>query len=708
LAVSAAAARIRPSLAASIRAVPAWAWVAGVVVLSTAARIAIGRRMVAPWIMVDELVYSELAKSFAETGRFAWRDETINAYGLVYPLLLSPAYLIHDAVPTAYAAAKAMNALLMTMAALPAYALARRVVPLPLAVLAAVLAVSVPSMLYTGTLMTENAFYPAFLLAAYVLVLVLERPTPLRQGLLLAAVALAYATRVQAIALVPAIATAPVLLAWLDRRGWRSLGAYRVLWTALGAATALVVAVQLARGQSLKGVLGAYEAAGNYEYAAGPILRWLLYHLAGLDLYLGVVPFAAFLLLLALGRGLDRRLQALVAAATAVTFWLVLEVSAFASLPTVQRIEERNMFYVAPLFFAALLAWIERGAPRPRTLAVLAAGAAAVLPALIPYRKLIGVSAQSDTLALLPWWWLQDHVIDLSQVWIAALVLGILLAAAFLLVPARLALALPAVVLVLYAATLPAIENGRHGVRMASLGALFQGITTGTRDWVDRAVGRDADVAFLWSGRADAFTLWQNEFFNRSVGTVYELANPLGGGLPSTAVTIGRRDGLLRDAGSRPIRSEYVLTDEWVPLAGRVVARDRPKGMLLVRTRAPLRVTQVVSGLFPGDTWSMRTVTYERLRCRGGSVAVELVSDGQLFPAGQLVSARRAGRLVASVRVEPSTPTTLRIVLRRGSGGRCRVVFDVSPTAVPAARLPGSTDRRRLGIHFQRFDYRTP
>jgi hypothetical protein len=299
-------------------------------------------------------------------------------------------------------------------------------------------------------------------------------------------------------------------------------------------------------------------------------------------------------------------------------------------------------------------------------------------------------------------------VIDLSQVWIAALVLGLALAAAFVLVPGRLALALPALVLLLYAVTLPAIENGRHGVRMASLGALFQGITTGTRDWVDQAVGRDAEVAFLWSGRSDAFTLWQNEFFNRSVGPVYELDLPLGGGLPSTAVTIAREDGSLREPDGRPLRAEFLLTDEFVPVAGRVVARDRQKGMLLLRTRGPLRATQIVTGLYRGDTWSGRTATYERLRCRGGFVAVDLLGDGRLFPDGQVVTTRRAGRVVSRTRVEPSAPRTLIVPLRRGPEGRCRVVFDVSPTAVPARILPGSTDVRRLGIHFLRFDYLAP
>jgi hypothetical protein len=664
--------------------------------------------MVAPWIMVDELVYSELAKSFAETGRFLWRGEPINAYGPVYPLLVSPAYAIHDAVPAAYAAMKAMNALLMTLAAVPAYAIARRVVSAPLALVAALLAVSVPSMLYTGTLMTENAFYPAFLLATYTLVLALERPTVLNQVLLLGAFALAYATRVQAIALLPAIVTAPLLLAWLDRRGWRSLRAYRVLWVALAAGTALVLAVQLARGRSLKAVLGAYEAAGDYDYSPGPILRWLGYHVAGLDLYVGIVPFAAFLLLLARARGLPRPAQAFLAASLAVTFWLVLEVAAFASLPTVERIEERNMFYVAPLFFVALLVWIERGAPRPQPAAALAAGVAAVLPALIPYTRLIGVSAQSDTLALLPWWWLQDHVITLSQVWIAALALGVALGAAFLLVPRRWTLALPALVLLLYAITLPTIENGRHGVRMASLGALFQGITTGTRDWVDREVGSDAEVAFVWSGRADAFTLWQNEFFNRSVGTVYELANPLGGGLPATAATVDAETGLVRDPAGRPVRAEYALSDDFVPLVGRVLARDRLKGTALVRTAGIVRTTQVLGGLFPGDTWSGRTATYTRLDCRGGRVAVEVLSDGQLFPEGQVLSARRGDRLVARARVQAGVPTTVTVPLRAGLDGDCRVRFAVSPTAVPARVLPGSADTRVLGLHFLRFSYLAP
>ena len=70
---------------------PAWVWLAGIVVVSAAIRIALARRMVAPWIMIDEIVYSELAKSFAATGSFLVRGVPSHGYGFVYPVLIAPA-----------------------------------------------------------------------------------------------------------------------------------------------------------------------------------------------------------------------------------------------------------------------------------------------------------------------------------------------------------------------------------------------------------------------------------------------------------------------------------------------------------------------------------------------------------------------------------------------------------------------------------------
>ncbi len=111
-----------------------------------------------------------------------------------------------------------MNALFMSLAAVPTYLLARRLLAPGPSLAAAVLTVALPSFAYTGTVMTENVFFPLFLTAALMLVLVLEQPTWRRQLALFGLVGLLFATRVQAVAFLPAIVIAPLLLAWLGRR----------------------------------------------------------------------------------------------------------------------------------------------------------------------------------------------------------------------------------------------------------------------------------------------------------------------------------------------------------------------------------------------------------------------------------------------------------------------------------------------------------
>ena len=110
----------------------------------------------------------------------------------------------------------------MSLAAIPAYFLARRLLPARLALIAAALTVRVPSMLYTGELMTENAFYPIFLVRrARCSSSRSSGRRVARQVGLLVLCALAFETRAQAVALFAAVATAPLLLGLVERRGWR-------------------------------------------------------------------------------------------------------------------------------------------------------------------------------------------------------------------------------------------------------------------------------------------------------------------------------------------------------------------------------------------------------------------------------------------------------------------------------------------------------
>ena len=353
--------------------------------------------------------------------------------------------------------------------------------------------------MYTGTLMTETVFYPLFVCVALALVLALERPTIQRQLVLLGLCVLAFLTRSQAIVLLPAVATAPLLLAWLDRRRLRMLADFRVLYGVLAAGVVGVLAVQLARGHSPYDVLGSYSVTGHATYRPDQVLKWLLYHVAELDLYLGIVPFAALLLLTFVGRSLDRPLRVFLAAALPLTAWLLLEVGAFASALS-PRIQERNLFYVAPLFLIALLAWIQRGMPRPPRAAAVAAVLAAALPGALPYHSLIDVPAQWDTLALLPLWWLQETVVRADTIPIVVVAAAAAIGLLFLSISPRYALVLPAVVLLWFAFATERIQRFDHGFPRASVGALYQGITAPRRDWVDAVVGRNADVAFVFSG----------------------------------------------------------------------------------------------------------------------------------------------------------------------------------------------------------------
>ena len=674
------------------RAIPAWAWLAGIVALSSVVRYGFGRRMVAPWIMIDELVYSELAKSLAETGSFLIRGEPAGGtYGVVYPLLIAPAYALFDAVPDAYAAAKAINGVLISLAAVPAYLLARRVLEPGLSLLAAGLAVALPSMLYAGTLMTENAFYPVFLCAVLALVLALERPSPLRVVALLAVAGIAFLTRAQAVVFVPALLTAPLLLV---AYGGRRLREFRWLYALPAALGALVLLVQGARGRSPLDLLGAYRVTGEERYDVTEAARWLLYHVAELDLSLGVVPFAALVVLALVARRLEPRDRVFVAAAVSVAAWVLVQVAAFASRHSL-RVEERNMFYLAPLFLIALLLWIERGAPRPRGPLVAAAAAAAVLPALLPFSTLIGVSAVSDTFGLLPWWTVHEWGIGLDRLWIAVLLACGAAALAFALAPARWALVLPALLLVFFAVTTQPVDAR---TREASIGALFQGITRADRDWVDRSTS--GEVAAIWTGAIDHLTVLENEFFSRNVGPIYRTTDThVPGELAQEQLRPERETGFLLDPAGEQVTAPYALVHDSLPLAGRVVARDETKDMSVVEPSGPLRLAYAVEGV-DDDGWSGPRAEYVRYACAGGSVLVTAESDPKLFATDQTLRARY-GREVVEHRIPRQGATELRVPLVPDAAGNCVVELTVSPTAVP-----GNGDTRRLGTHFRSFVYR--
>jgi hypothetical protein len=468
----------------------------------------------------------------------------------------------------------------------------------------------------------------------------------------------------------------------------------------------LAVAGTLARGRSPLTLLGAYRAAATSSYTVSGVAHFLLYHVAELDLYLGILPFAALGALWLAPRSSTPAGRAFAVASLTLSVFLIAEVSAFASASYVNRIEERNMFYLAPFALIALVALAADGlVTRSHRTLVVVAGISGALPFFIPYTRFITTSAVSDTFALLPWWWAQDNFFHLPTVrWVA---LGVSLAAGglFVLLPRRYALVLPLLVGLYFVGTTLIVEAGRHGIHYTTRNDLFAADQThfDEPDWIDRIVGRDASVAVLWTGTMPSnYLVWENEFFNRSVRTIYDVDNAQRPDpLPETDVS-RLADGTLAIAG-RPISATYVLASGTTAIGGKVIGRDAA-GVDLYRVGGPVVILTHVGGLYP-DTWSGRTVTFQRVECRGGSVSVTLQGDKQLLPRPQTVVATEGGETVGRASVPVNGQRVLTVPLLPDAGGQCLVDFTVGRTVVPARVEKGSIDTRALGAHFNDFEY---
>lgn len=702
--------------------VPVWLLLTGIVAVSAGIRLWLVRDMVAPFIFVDELYYAELAKSLWETGSFAVRGVPLHGYSLTYPSLVAPAWGLFDDGITAYNVAKSINAVVMSLAAIPAYFIAARVVRPPLALLAAAIAVAVPSMAYTGTITTECVFYPVALCFALALVAYVHLPTTRSLIVVFATLALAYATRSQALVFLPVLATAPLVLALV--RGTRAgLRRFVPLWVVLVAVPLLGLAAVALAGRSPLDLLGTYRSVGEQHYDVGEILRFWLWHVEVMTLYVAIVPVVALGILLLRGRLLPERLQVHVAV-TATTFvWSTFAVAMFASRFASDRVQDRYLFFLTPLLVVALVAWVELGAPRPRPASYAIAAIALGLICLFPYTRFIGEPAKSDTLSLIPLWAFQEHLLAGSW-WGTVAVGGVAFLALFFVVRARSAYLVPLVLLAVFIVLSRPVWTSDKGFVYAGKGALRQGITAPSRTWIDDTVGDRGEVVALYTQNADRFTIQMNEFFNRSIGQVLYTAAPTPGGVGETHVAISREvpptgefvpvpgDSLYERPPStypgRRIVAPFALVDSSVDPVGKPWARDKTVGMTLWKLEGPLADLTEVRGIYPyPDTWSGPRVTWKRVRCEPGALVISVHSDPNLFSGSQTLVAKSSASddpVVSRVPVSVDTHALV-VPVAPDDEGVCTVRITISPTANPSKVVPGSDDDRVLGMHFESFRY---
>jgi len=643
---------------ARLRALPPIGVLAALVAASTLLRAWAAAPIPTPWIAPDELIYALLGRSLWTTGHLDLLGHPTGFFSFVSPAVAGLPLSLGDPV-RGYALLKPLQSLVMSLAAVPVYLWGRTFLSRRGALAAAALALTIPSLAYSGLVMTEVAFYPVLLLAAWAIAHAVARATVRAQLLALAAIVLATATRLQAAALLPAYLTAVAFDALVLRDLRRAL---RFRLTAAGTALlgVLWVAYRLRHGGPFSKVLGAYQAAGEVHYRLADALRFVLYHTEALVLFTGVVPACALALLVVRAlrtRESDEDVRAFLAVTTSLTVWLVVEVGLFASRH-IGYLAERNLFGLEPLAFLALILWIERGLPRPRPATPLIAAAAVLLLVLLPMRRFVALAAIPDSFTLVPLWrlaWRPDLVVTL---------VGAVGALSFALVSRRWAWAIPAVLAVAFAAT----SAWASRVIVEQARTIVPTTYGQDRRWIDRNVFGPA--AYLYTGDVYWNSVWENAFWNRRLTEVYDLLSAqVPGGIPQQSVGPYNNGELVFPNGVRP-KVDYVVASNSVTFYGRRIATTA--GISLWEPDPPIRLftwTQNLryEGTIDADA---REIVYD---CRGGVMRIRVEAA-----ATRHVVLRRDGRQVDAFDVRLGESVQRNLAASPSAHGNARCVFDLS------------------------------
>lgn len=575
------------------------AWLAATVVLSALVRGWIGLSVPTAWILPDEVLYSELAKSIAAGHRPEVRGVPVFGWGAVYPTLIAPAWALVGDPVRAYHAALAIGAVVMSLAAVPAYHLAGLFVTRRAAFLVAAMTVLVPSMAFTGVLMTENAFYPVFLLCVLLIARAVQRPSAVRQALAFGGLGLVAFTRIQGLALVGGYVAAALVFGLTanpaERRGYLRRFVPSVILL-LAVCVAPVVA-SVARGEGVFGWLGA--RSGTFaSLHVREVPEWFVYLASDLILYVAVIPAAATAVMVT--RGLRRDAPDHVRLFAAVAFSVIVAmlgsvalVSASMDVDGTKNLNERYVFYIVPLLFAGLALWVQQGLPRRRPWAPLVVAGCCLLAVVLPVDRLEH-NAAFQSVGLLPW-----IGFSLSPVVLAALMGAFALGCGLLWLACRPDRAGRLWITVgVWMAFVAVLAVGSNAHWAATTAHAFEGRSP---TWIEDAVPVGAPVAVLWDERRasptppDPFSFWimVDELFNRNVGSVYRIGPPTyyEGFLPTVPVRVGGPDRTVLREG-RPLEATYVLSSCRTPVEGTVVA-SAPRGAFrLVAVEGPVRLSR--------------------------------------------------------------------------------------------------------------------
>ncbi len=550
-----------------------------------------------PRVHPDEEIYATAAASLADGMGLTIRGANYG-FGPLLPFVLAVIIRAAGSVDAAYAWFKAANALYFALTAVPVYLLARRLVSAWWSVLAAALAVAIPSSISIGTVMTESPSYLASAWALYAIVVALERPTVLRQIALLAAVAVAFLIRSQLGVLyatwVAGLVTLWLIAPWARPRTRADLAR---LWpTALPLVVgAIAFAARLASGGSAAGSFGGYAVLWR-GYDPLDVGKWVIYHLGDFVVYLAVVPVAVAPIVLweltRAGRAGSRSAGAFVALFAAANASGLLVVAAFASTPFgFDRLHDRYAFYLLPLWLVGLVVWLASGLPRPLLATAVGVVIALAFPLILPFDQLaseVGI----DTVPGALWVRIQAESAGPGPAsGRLALVLFLLaLTAATVFLPRTIArVALPGAVAVVFVVT---SYYAWDRMVAAPEDLVFAGCLE--RAWIDDHVAHDVRVTKLYmdttcGSALERHAFYLTEYFNSTVDRGAFIGDSVPDGLPSERVDVAP-SGELEYSPGHPLVADDVFTQPGIKLAGRRIAEGTAARLVLWHVGGPVRV----------------------------------------------------------------------------------------------------------------------
>jgi len=640
-----------------------------------------------PWLFTDELEWTQLSRAIAATGHAARRGQPV-FFKSLYAYLIAPAWWLHSTA-AAYAAIKDANAVVMCLAALPAYLLARMLCARAAALAVAALTIAIPAMSYATSIIPEPLAYLWFSLAAWLAVRALASPRAATVLPALAAAALGPLVRKEFVVLPAALVLAAAAL-------WAAGGPARALRPRLARVLAALAGLALFGFLFNWLVVERIQRWTPGQYVNGHTLNAGVLAFGALAIGLGMLPLIGGLASLALP---ERRAEPAYRAFAAYLAASIVTLGAYTAAKVTYLagggtlVEERNLFFLSPLLLlGTALAFGARRLDR-RVLAL----ATLVSLALVWSDRFeqVGPTFEAPGLAILVLV-NREFIFYVSD---CRLLLAGAAAVSLALLALRRAPRVPLLAAALLGAWLLTGEVYATVTDEQAANAAAARLPP-PRGWVDAAT-HGAHVTVLGEAmNLDPTVLWLTEFWNRSIDRVASVDETAPGPGPTFVPKLVSADGALGDYTGDP----YTLAGGGVVLDAPV--RASLDGYTLYATPHGWRLEEAEEGV-DSDGWQLASALYTYFAPGGpGTLRIDLSRTAYrgAGPAGRVTVELGTVRLAPDG--EPAIGRVLAVLHRSvPNGSEVSVELPLASTPVtlevsvaPRTLIHAPNDPRALGV----------